>query len=100
MIKEIFVKCHASDGVIDISDTVNETYRRLIDTKEKLVKEQLIKLGWTPPAKGSMSQLEYKNIELKEAIGKIIKKLQRDKFLSPDQLDEIYDIAFQAFKER
>jgi len=32
-----------------ISDSFNKTYRKVFDTEEKIIRDGLIKLGWTPP---------------------------------------------------
>lgn len=40
----------SADGVIDIrSQIAGNAYHKLIDTEDQLVREGLIRLGWTPP---------------------------------------------------
>lgn len=49
------VEVFAKDGVItsdivhDFGDIRNSMVKRILDTNEELIKEQLVKLGWTPP---------------------------------------------------
>ena len=54
---EVVVKALYSPPIIGVqvetwmqSDIRKEMYRRIINLEDQVIREQLIKLGWTPPA--------------------------------------------------